>query len=39
MCKMMCGLSKLLKIIDELFAFNINPKTNRKEIEINPNLK
>ena len=30
--------NKLLKIIDELFAFNINPKTNRKEIEINPNL-
>ena len=30
--------NKLLKIIDKLFVFNINPKTNRKEIEIGPKL-
>jgi hypothetical protein len=30
--------NKLLSIIDKLFAFNVNPQTNKKEIVISPNL-
>ena len=30
--------NKLLDVLDELFAFRINPRTERKEIVINPDL-
>ena len=29
---------KLLEIVDDLFVFSINPKTDRKEIVVNPKL-
>ena len=30
--------NKLISIIDKLFAFSLNPQTQKKEITINPNL-